>query len=160
MVTPPFATPPQAAESKRRGQLEEFQRKRHYKNTREMEEWERRKMSRESEARKRAHEDRIKQLVVSEVGIKQLVVREVRIKQLVVREVEDQATGGKGGGGILWEGGGHSDECVQFGIHNLSIPSSSLTHTPHTHPPLSHLHTSHTSLLPLPPACGGPTGEY
>ncbi|KAL5505141.1 hypothetical protein EMCRGX_G006525 [Ephydatia muelleri] len=72
----------QAAESKRRGQLEEFQRKRHYKNTREMEEWERRKMSRESEARKRAHEDRIKQLV-------RVVAQQESIEHSMYRQVKE-----------------------------------------------------------------------
>lgn len=72
----------QAAESKRRGHMEELQRERHGKNTHEMEEWERRKMSKESEARKKAHEERIKQLV-------RVVTQQDSIEHSMYRQVKD-----------------------------------------------------------------------
>ena len=52
-------------EAKRLAQAEEIQRKRQSQNAREKMEWERRFVTQENEARKREHEERLKQLSVS-----------------------------------------------------------------------------------------------
>lgn len=55
----------QVIEAKRLAQAEEIQRKRQSQNAREKMEWERRFVTQENEARKREHEERLKQLSVS-----------------------------------------------------------------------------------------------
>ena len=68
LTTPPLTTPPQAAESKRHDKIDVLQKQTRHRNAHEMLEWERRKSSRESEARKKEHEERVKQLVVRTCG--------------------------------------------------------------------------------------------
>ena len=55
----------QVVEAKRLAQAEEIQKKRQAQNAREKMEWERRFVTQENEARKREHEERLKQLSVS-----------------------------------------------------------------------------------------------
>lgn len=52
-------------EAKRLAQAEELQRRRQAQNAREKMEWERRFVTQENEAKKREHEERLKQLSVS-----------------------------------------------------------------------------------------------
>jgi hypothetical protein len=55
----------QVVEAQRLAQAEEIQKKRQSQNAREKMEWERRFVTQENEARKREHEERLKQLSVS-----------------------------------------------------------------------------------------------
>ena len=57
--------PLQVVEAKKLAQAEELQRRRQAQNAREKMEWERRFVTQENEARKREHEERLKQLSVS-----------------------------------------------------------------------------------------------
>lgn len=72
----------QAAETKRHDRMDEIQKQRHQRNAREMMEWERRKANRESEARKKAHEERIKQLV-------RVVTHQESIEHSMYRQVKE-----------------------------------------------------------------------
>ena len=58
--------PSQVVEAKRLAQAEEIHKRRQAQNAREKMEWERRFVTQENEARKREHEERLKQLSVSD----------------------------------------------------------------------------------------------
>ena len=60
--------PPQAVDAKHRAMMEEVQRQRQEKNRREQQQWAKRKVGMENEARMREHEERLKQLSVSVGG--------------------------------------------------------------------------------------------
>ena len=67
---PPPSLPPsplscQAVDAKRHVMMEEVQRQRQEKNRREQQQWAKRKLGMENEARMREHEERLKQLSVS-----------------------------------------------------------------------------------------------
>ena len=59
----------QVVEAKRQAMAEELQKCRQAKNSREKMEWERRFVTQENEARKREHEERLKQLSVSHINL-------------------------------------------------------------------------------------------